>query len=614
VNAWKSKGEAKVAEVFPDRGFRVVKILFYAKPSPMLSRWQGLSACLGIGSEEIDISIAGSLAHAVSEAISQKESSIVLDVGSLRTRCPEEELGTLADYLKERQVAVLLLVSDVDESACLFLRILTNNAIRGIMSAGQPSRLRFPASSDNLSKELASYSFVRRASDSSGLVLSSPENVEVVMTLDESPTFVRVSLGKTNVFVWITNVVFDVFRPLAAELEFEEAADEYIPAIIFLRFAFGKQCWHNPSPGAGIVIDDPLLSDNYGFIKFRPLLESARRNGYHVTLAFIPWNHWRSRARKVQMFLNYSDCFSVCAHGCDHTKSEFLSTDYDELLSRNFVAHERMSRHHRRTGLPSAPLMVCPQEQYSLQAMQAFADSRQFIGLVNTACMPRNLVSPAICGADLLLPAQDSFFGFPVFKRHYWTNLSVFAMSLFLGKPAILVEHHDFFRDGPGRAEGFAEKLGKLHPNLRWTSLAETIMRTHLRRQLSEDKWELRFFTDRFTFQHEEKTPVEYRLISRVPATTVVRRVMCNGAETAFLRDDGSLAFSIQVKRPQTIQVHVDVAPVKPTKMYSPGFKYQASVTFRRGLSEFRDNVIARNGFALRASQRLVKVLGKTAG
>src|SRR5206468_5752393 len=100
---------------------------------------------------------------------------------------------------------------------------------------------------------------------------------------------------------------------------------------------------------------------------------------------------------------------------------------------------ERMDRHADRTGLRCEPLMVCPQEQYSLEAMRAFSDSRQFIGLVCTACMPRDMTAPELTGADLLWPAQDLFFGFPVFKRHYSGDMSVFAVALFLGKPAILV-------------------------------------------------------------------------------------------------------------------------------------------------------------------------------
>ena len=182
----------------------------------------------------------------------------------------------------------------------------------------------------------------------------------------------------------------------------------------------------------------------------------------------------------------------------------------------------------------SEPLMVCPQELYSLEAIRAFADSRQFIGVVCTACMPRNLTAPSICGADLLLPAQDSFFGFPVFKRHYWTGMSNFAMSLFLGKSAILVEHHEFFRNGPGAAENFVSELSKLNPRIQWTSLAETAKRTHLRRRLSENQHEVRFFTDDFNLEHAGETPAEYRLIRRIPATTIVRRLMVNGVETPF--------------------------------------------------------------------------------
>jgi hypothetical protein len=56
------------------------------------------------------------------------------------------------------------------------------------------------------------------------------------------------------------------------------------------------------------------------------------------------------------------------------------------------------------------------------------------------------------------------------------------------------------------------------------------------------------------------------------------------------------------------------VAPIKPAKEYSAGIKYQASVAFRRGLSEFRDNVIARNDFVLRAARGLAKKMKQTSG
>jgi hypothetical protein len=590
-----------------------VKVFFCTKQSQAAQKLGDLAACLGIHTEGIDLTTEAALRVADVSNERRQKCGIVLDVASLKTRYKDEELKELGTRLREREVVVLLLVSNTDEPAAKFLRILTNNAIRGIVMGEQVNRVDFPANSMMLNGELAAHSYSREPDKASSLILSSAGKGQVIMAIGKSPTFVCVTLGKARMFVWVTDEVFDVLRPLTAEIEFEQSAHRYVPGIIFLRFAFGEQCWHNPSLGAGIVIDDPLLKENYGFINFPKLLESARKHGYHITLAFIPWNHWRSRFKQVQMFRRYSDCFSICAHGCDHTAKEFRSNDYESLLGKNFIARRRMEQHRQRTGVPSEPLMVCPQEQYSLEAMRAFADSRQFAGLVCTACMPRSLNSPQLTGADLLLPAQDSFYGFPVFKRHYWSGMAVFAMSLFLGKPAILVEHHEFFRDGSVGAEAFARHLAELRPDLKWNSLAETVMRTHVRRSVSKSKKEVRFFTDRFYLEPKFEQPVELRLVRRLPETIHVERVCVGSREVAFSREDGFLTFETQLQCPETLTVRVDVAPIQPVKCYAPGVKYQASVALRRGLSEVRDNIIARNRTALRVGQRLMKVLKQTA-
>jgi hypothetical protein len=586
-----------------------MKIFYHQVVSNNVKHLAAIAQCLGLEAELIE---SGGLEFFLSAA--QNESGILLDVASLAEQFDANQLKRLATQIANRDLAVLLLVSGVNHSVNLFLSSLTGDALRRVERKVEAAYVRFPADAHTLVGELASCSYPRTRDEALGFVLNREANVDVVMNLDDTPAFVRTRVGRADVFLWCTDKVFDMHRALVAEREFEEAADQYVPAIVFLRFALRDWCWHNPSPGAGIVIDDPLLKKRYGFIKFPQLLESAKQHGYRVTLAFIPWNHWRSRSNQVGLFRNYSSNFSVCVHGCDHTNNEFRSTDYADLLRKNFIASQRMERHTKRTGLDYEPLMVCPQEEYSLEAMQAFADSRQFVGLVCTACMPRNLASPQISGADLLLPAQDSFFGFPVFKRHYWKDdMSVFAMALFLGKNAILVEHHEFFRNGPAGAEKFAVNLTKLHPRIKWSPLADTVTRTHLRRRMSKDRWEIRFFTDTFVLEHESNTPVEYKLIRRIPDHTVVRRVMVDGVETQIRRQGGFLALEIRPDRPRIIQIRIEIVPVRPGRMASLGFKYQVSVALRRGLSELRDNVIVRNGFALRASKLLVKTLKQTA-
>ncbi len=590
-----------------------MRICYHKAASENLVHFAALAKCVGISAALCDVQNSEILVATMEEATLQPGTAFVLDIDSLKQICRHDVLRRIAALISDRNVSVLLFTSEVDASVDLFLRTLTGGVVLESNHVSSAACINFPTEQGALSRELSSHSYPRTPAKAIALTLARETKVDLIMRLEEPPSFVRVSLGKASVFVWSSLRIFNVFRPLAAEIEFEQAADEYIPAIIFLRFAFGEECWHNPNPGAGIVIDDPLLTENYGFIKFPLLLESARRNGYHVTLAFIPWNYWRSRAKKAQMFISYSDCFGICAHGCDHTNNEFRSADYDELLQKNFVARQRMERHARRTGLDSEPFMVCPQEQYSLTALRAFSDSRQFVALMCTACIPRNLRTPQIRAADLLLPAQDSFYGFPIFKRHYWNGMAVFAMALFLGKPAILVEHHEFFRDGSAGAEEFTRRLVELRPKLTWRSLADTVTRTHVRRRVSKSKQEVRFFTDTFYLEHELEQPMQFRFLRRIPETTQIKHVRADGNEVAFTREDGFLTFEIQLQRPKTLTVQVDVAPIKPVKCYSPGLRYQASVALRRCLSEFRDNVIARNRTALRTGRRFMKVLKQTA-
>jgi hypothetical protein len=590
-----------------------MKIFHAGTPTDDLLHLEQLAECFGIRAELIDVQASQSLPGALAREGRGTGAGWVLDLSSLKSYLePIAQLRETAEILAGCGAAVLLLVMDGSEVTSQALEVLTGSGVAGLRNLTSAESVTFPESGSLFSRELSSQTFGRGAKKAVTLTLAELAKMTPVMDLDGSTSFAHRQVRLAEIFVWSTTGIFDVRRPLKAETEFELACDEYIPAIIFFRAAFGDRCWHNPTAGAGIVIDDPLLKKKYGFIDFEKLLESARTHAYHVTLAFIPWNQWRSRVRDVKLFLDYSDCFSICVHGCDHTRNEYGFADYDGLLRKNFVAQKRMDRHGRRTGLESEPLMVCPQEKYSLEAMEAFSDSRQFLGLACTACMPRNQASAEVCGADLLLPAQDCLFGFPIFKRHYWGDMSVFAMALFLGKPAILVEHHEFFRHGPGGAEEFVQRLAELRPDLEWRSLGETMARTHARRLVSEGNHAIRFFTDRFTLEHQIEGPAEYSLVRRVPEASVVERVLVRNETTPFTRDRDFVRFETHAHKRETMPVQVDVAPVRPSGTYPNGIKYQTSVALRRGLSELRDNFLAKNHLALRTGRFLVRSLQRT--
>jgi hypothetical protein len=52
---------------------------------------------------------------------------------------------------------------------------------------------------------------------------------------------------------------------------------------------------------------------------------------------------------------------------------------------------------------------------------------------------------PALTIADLWAPAVMRYSSFPIFTRRYpWEGIENFAFDILLGKPALIVIHHDY--------------------------------------------------------------------------------------------------------------------------------------------------------------------------
>jgi hypothetical protein len=211
-----------------------------------------------------------------------------------------------------------------------------------------------------------------------------------------------------------------------------------------------------------------------------------------------------------------------------------------------------------------------------------------------------------------LLPAQDSLFGFPIFKRHYWSDISIFAMATFLGKPAILVEHHDFFKNGPAKAEHFATEMLRLRRDMRWAPLYDVVTNTHLMRSRSETCCEVRFFTDIFKITNGRKSWRAYKFLRRLPDTSIVHRVVINGESISFSRHQHWLTFEATARAGERLHVEVSLRTKDLGNWRSFGIKYNAAVALRRGLSELRDNVISQSPRALRAAKALVSAIGRS--
>lgn len=234
--------------------------------------------------------------------------------------------------------------------------------------------------------------------------------------------------------------------------------------------------------------------------------------------------------------------------------------------------------------------------------------------MINTGCLPRNAPNTIVSIKDLLLPAHDAFFGFPIFKRFYSGNLSNFALSLFLGKPAILVEHHDYFHSGVGPIEAFVRKLREISPRVRWRRLETVVVDTHVRKKTSPATIDVRFFANRFKFESEGTDARSVRLRKRIHDRSALRGVRVDGAEIEWGWEGEFAVLQLDSPGSGSHEIEIEMAPTLPRRAYSFSPWYQGGVAARRALSELRDNVISRNPQALNMAQSIARTLGLRAG
>ena len=126
---------------------------------------------------------------------------------------------------------------------------------------------------------------------------------------------------------------------------------------------------------------------------------------------------------------------------------------------------------------------------------------------------------------------------------------------------------------------------------------------------------EVRFFTRQFKFKNAQ--PHRTRLVFSKEEEDVskISKVLVDGESVAFSVKNGLLTFEHEVDAGQTIDVMIQdrPRPAAPAPKWR-GVRHTVAVSVRRGLSELRDNVLAKHPRLLAAATGLatrMKVTGK---
>ena len=522
----------------------------------------------------------------------------------------------LRQFIDESCAELLVFGCSGSTEQNIALSWLTAGVVCGISQVEGPDTIfALPRAGEAMtfSRQLAGLNFSRRNSEPIPVFefRDATPVPEVIVAANDRPMFVRIDRGPWQVFLLAGPALPDLEEPLSRDHELKEHYDRLIPVLIFLRHCFGESCWHGPKPTARLIIDDPLLTERYGFLDYGVLLKSMQRSNYGTSIAFIPWNYWRTSRRGAARVLSESSSLSICIHGCDHTNKEFDAQDPPLLGRRAGLALQRMESQRKRIGAGFEQVMVFPQGRFSTAAIAALR-ANNYLAAVNTTCFPTNIGPDGLKVGDFLRPAVTRYNGFPIFQRRYPRCLFDFAFDLFLGRPALLVEHHEYFRNGCRTLEEFVAELYKLEPALSWPTLTDQLLQSCLKRSLGNGLTEVQFFTRRFQLANRERGPGRFLLSKHEPDSAAIQRVLVDATSMPFSFEKGFLKLEVQADPGQVRNIEI-VDREQPHQASGFGIVHNTGVLLRRGLSEFRDNTLSRHGGLLKVAKgvaRRLKVTG----
>lgn len=219
----------------------MITLLHRGPPSETARRFVQLAGVVGIDARLTEVSVlSGGVLVASDHAV------FALDIAASAAGAGAEDWASVVGRLPSDRP--LLVLATVPSTECgRFVRDLTGRAIRGIAPHPGSDSTEFPRGGAALSRELAGSLY--RRTPRTALVLQGVRvgAVTNIMTIGGELSFVRTDVAGRHVYVWASPTVFDMHRSMVAELEFEEALDQFIPDIVFLRAAFGERCWTNRS-------------------------------------------------------------------------------------------------------------------------------------------------------------------------------------------------------------------------------------------------------------------------------------------------------------------------------------------------------------------------------
>ncbi len=433
-----------------------------------------------------------------------------------------------------------------------------------------------------------------------------------VISAGDAPVFLRCQHNGAPVFFCTSAQMVDIDQPVVQG--FYDVKDHFcsvVPLVMFIRCMFPDVAWRPQELGACLIVDDPLLKPKSGICNFTKLRDLMRGHGFTTNIAFIPWNWRRTTPAAGKFFSNESGLFSVSIHGCDHTAGEFGATSLEVLHTRAQLARSRMRNHEARTGIQHDSIMVFPQGAFS-SACPEVLKRNGFLAAVNTEIVPVDSQNARTRIRDVWDVAIMSYGSFPIFTRRYaFHGLENFAFDLLLGKPCLIVAHHDFFKDGGAALIELIEKIGSLNCCLRWRPLGQVIRRACRRRANGVGSEELEMYGNELLIGNPSDQAIAVRIRKRKSQDDLVSEILCDEKPVMWATEFEHFVFGEWIQSHSEKQFRVVYPEQANVGKVRRSLRLELAVALRRILSEFRDDYPSTSRFLSAPAERLKSMLRK---
>jgi hypothetical protein len=424
--------------------------------------------------------------------------------------------------------------------------------------------------------------------------------IHKIISSNQGATFLKLDHKGVPVFFSTSQEIVDIDAELTTQnFDVREHFLSAVPVVLYIKWAFAETCWGAPETNACLVIDDPVLKSSHGFVNFQDLLSRMKRHKFSTNIAFIPWNWRRSTPEVVRLFRKNPENYSISVHGCDHTRAEFGSLDRQRLYWKAQQALERMNRHESITGIRHDRVMVFPQGIFSEAAMSALKHT-DLIAAVNNDVVCAGSHPCAITISDVWDIAVMRYSNFPLFTRRYpWEGIENFAFDALLGKPVIIIIHHDYCSDHCKRLVDFVDRLNALKCRLTWRSLGEVVRRSCRQRKLSPGVTEVEMYATQLQLENQSRERKRYLIRRRESEPSSIKEIRAGSRNVPWSQTDGRVAVEIELNPGENTTISMGFRDLAGNGRHADTLSYRTKTMLRRYLCEVRDNYIVKGKLRL---------------